>query len=232
MKLLFLLLLVALSSATSFSPKTTIAVKLPTRAAPDSTTVRIVYGAEEVELNELLSSVLSVERQRLSIHDPRLAGRLFHITYQEYRQGRAEPEKELISQPNRLLRFDPVGVFTCTIYARQVSDTKVENRFLFAGGMNVKSFTTDPARADQYSLRADIHRLRRAADQTGRRPNSPAEELRLPIGSKVPLAVYTLPYESEGYLLYCSLAQSRVPVAEWYPRFHIPHFIVYYVRIE
>ena len=46
------------------------------------------------------------------------------------------------------------------------------------------------------------------------------------------MVVYTLPYESKGWLLYCSLAQSRVPVGEWYQRFRIPHFVVYYVQIE
>lgn len=46
------------------------------------------------------------------------------------------------------------------------------------------------------------------------------------------MVVYTLPYESKGWLLYCSLAQSRVPVGEWYQRFCIPHFVVYYVQIE
>lgn len=231
MKSLFLFSLAALGSAVLPSPRAaTPAPRLP-QPAPDSTTVRVVHGADAPEMNEVLS-VLDVEKQRLSIHDSRLAGRLFHITYQEYRQGKAEPEKELTGQAARLLQFDSTGAFACTIYSRRAAETKVENRFLLPQGMVIRAFTADPKRADQYSLRADIHHLRRAADQTGRPASSPASELQLPVGSKVPLVVYTLPYESEGWLLYCSLAQSRVPVGEWYQRFHIPHFVVYYVRIE
>lgn len=232
MKSLFLFPLVALGSVALPSPKGTTPPLRPTHAAPDSTAVRVIHGADEPEVNEVLTSVLHVEKQRLSIHDPRLAGRLFHITYQEYRQGKAEPERELTSQFARLLQFDSTGAFTCTVYSRRAAETKVENRFLLPQGMVIKAFTADPKRADQYSLRPDIHRLYRAADQAGRPANSPASEIHLPLGRKVPLVVYTLPYESDGLLLYCNLAQSRVPVGEWYGRFHIPHFVVYYVQIE
>ena len=46
------------------------------------------------------------------------------------------------------------------------------------------------------------------------------------------LAVYTLPYEKEGISYYCGLAQSHVPVDEWYSRFGVPHYVVYRVRVE
>ena len=233
MKLLFLLPLLALSRplppAASGPPRP---LPRPTTAAPDSTTVRVIYGADDPELSEVLSSVLNVEKHRLAIHDSRLAGRLLHLTYQEFRQGRAAPEKELVGQPARLMQFDTAGTFTCTIYARRAAETTVENSFLFPGGLVRKSFAADPRRADQYSLRTDIHRLRRAADQSGRPVGSPAQEFRLPLSGKVPFLVYTLPYESEGMLLYCNLAQSRVPVGEWFQRFRIPHFVVYYARVE
>ena len=233
MKLLLILPLLVLNHplppAASGPPRPSLR---PTTSAPDSTTVRVIYGADDPELYEVLSRVLDVEKHRLTIHDPRLAGRLFHLTYQEFRQGRAEPEQELTGQPARLLKLDTTGTFTCTVYARRAAAATVENSFLFPGGMVRKSFAADPACAGQYSLRTDIHRLRRAADQTGHAAGGAAQEFRLPLSGKVPFLVYTLPYESEGMLLYCSLAQSRVPVGEWFQRFKIPHFVVYYVRVE
>ena len=232
MKVLFLLPLLALSRPLPPSVPAPPRPLLRPTAAPDSTTVRVIYGADDPELYEVLSRVLNVEKHRLAIHDPRLAGRLFHLTYQEFRQGRAAPEKELAGQPARLMKFDTTGTFACTVYARRATAATVENSFLFPGGMVRKSFAADPAHAGQYSLRTDIHRLRRAADQSGRSASSPAQEFRLPLSGKVPFLVYTLPYESEGSLLYCSLAQSRVPVGEWYQQFRIPHFVVYYARVE
>ncbi|MFD2785610.1 hypothetical protein [Hymenobacter rubripertinctus] len=113
------------------------------------------------------------------------------------------------------------------MYARQL-----ETRFLFPRALLRREFPAAKGRADQYSIRPDIRREYRAADQTGRPANNPATEIHLPIGPRIPLLVYTPPYETDGMLLYCNLAQSRVPLAEWYRRFHIPHFVVYYAQLE
>ncbi len=204
----------------------------PTSAlAPDSTTVRLLYGVESADLTELMGRVLHVEKQRLVLHDRRLAGRHLRLTLQEYRCGVPGPEKPLDSDAS-LTRLDSAGRLAITIYARPASETKVENTFILPRASMPRTFTAQPGQADKYSLRFDIHPLRRSPDQTGTAPNSPATEFRLPIGPAAVLAVYTLPYEHEGMFLYCSLAQSRVPVAEWYSRFKVPHFVVYRARVE
>jgi len=204
----------------------------PTSALPpDSTTVRLLYGAESADLTELMGRVLHVEKQRLRLHDRRLAGRHLRLTLQEYRRGVPGPEKEF-SPDLSLTQLDSAGRLQLTIYARQVSEHKVENTFVLPRATVPKTFAAVPGQIGDYSLRFDVHPLRRSPDQTGAAPNSPATEFKLPIGPAAVLAVYTLPYEHEGMFLYCNLAQSRVPVAEWYSRFKVPHFVVYRARVE
>jgi hypothetical protein len=197
---------------------------------PDSTTVRLLYGAESPELDEVLGRVLRIEKHRLVLNDRRLAGRRLHITFQEYQHGVASPEKEL-TQDASLTKLDSAGRFEFTIYAHPFSEAKVENQFVLPRAITPKAFTAMPNQANNYSLRFDIHRLHRCADQTGKTASNPVKEFRLPIGPSALLAVYTLPYEKEGMFYYCNLAQSRVPVADWYARFKVPHFVVYRVRI-
>ncbi|AMR25728.1 hypothetical protein A0257_00580 [Hymenobacter psoromatis] len=203
-----------------------------TRALPpDSTTVRLRYGVESADLTELMGHVLHVEKHRLELRDRRLAGRHLRLTLQEYRRGVPGPEKSLDSDAS-LTRLDSAGRLAITIYARQVAENKVENTFILPRAALPRTFTAMPGQADNYSLRFDIHPLRRSPDQTGAAPTSPATEFKLPIGPTAILAVYTLPYEKDGFSYYCNLAQSRVPVTEWYSRFNVPHFIVYRARVE
>lgn len=203
-----------------------------TRALPpDSTTVRLRYGVESADLTELMGRVLHVEKHRLELHDRRLAGRHLHLTLQEYRRGVPGPEQEFSPSPS-LTQLDSAGRLQLTIYARQISATKVENTFILPRAAVPKTFTALPGQVGDYSLRFDIHPLRRSPDQTGVAPSSPATEFNLPIGPAAVLAVYTLPYEKDGFSYYCNLAQSRVPVTEWYRRFNVPHFIVYRARVE
>jgi hypothetical protein len=197
----------------------------------DSTTVRLLFGVENPDMDEVLNHVLRIEKYRLVLNDRRLAGHRLHITFQEYQRGVASPEKEL-TQDASLTKLDSAGQFQFTIYSRQTTESKVENRFVLPRAITPKSFTAVPSQANNYSLRFDIHPLHRSADQTGKTLRSPVNEFKLPIGPAALLAVYTLPYEKEGMFYYCNLAQSRVPVADWYARFKVPHFVVYRVRVE
>ncbi|MGI4733777.1 MAG: hypothetical protein ACRYG7_01210 [Janthinobacterium lividum] len=150
---------------------------------------------------------------------------------QEYQLGLPGPEKEFTSNAS-LTRLDSAGRFEFAVYARQVSKTSVENNFILPRASIIKSFAATPAQTGDYSLRFDIHPQRRSPDQNGGTADNLVKEFRLPIGPAAVLAVYTLPYESDGLLLYCGLAQSRVPVADWYTKFKVPHCVVYRVRVE
>lgn len=233
MKALFALAALSLLPGPRPRPTPCPAAAVTTHApAPDSTTVRLSYGSPNAEMNELLNRVLSIEEHRLELHDRRLAGRHLRLTWQEYQRGVPGPERELTGDTS-LTRLDSAGRFRFTVYARQASPTQVENKFILPRASVTRTFKASSAdQADDYSLRFDIHPYRRSASQAGASPNSPATEFKLPLAGKTILAVYTLPYKKDDMYFYCSLAQSRVPVAEWYGRFRVPHFVVYRAQVE
>ena len=197
----------------------------------DSVLVTVQFGSANKELNQLMSRVMHIEKLHFEAHNLALAGKRFHITFQEYKNGVPDAEKELVGNVERLLSFDKQGNFVMDAFSRQVTETSVENKFLFSGGMTFKTFKSSPANADNYSLRSDIWPY--TAVHKAATPDAPATEgQKFPLGKKVPFLVYTLPYEEDGYLLYCSLAQSKVPAPLWYKKFKIPHFVVYNLIIE
>ena len=198
----------------------------------DSVAVSVHLGSDNQELNQLMSGVMRIEKWHVEAQRAQLAGKLFHLTYQEFRDGIPDVEKELVGNPARLLSFDKQGRFTMDVFARQATETKLENQFLFAAGATIKSFTSLPGKGDQYSMRTDIWPYKKRPAPAAVPGQQPTTERNFPVGKKVPFLVYTLPYESEGYLLYCALAQSKVPVKDWYAKYKISHFVVYNLFIE
>jgi hypothetical protein len=199
---------------------------------PDSVRIALRTGADNPELRQLLAHVLHIEKLHIEIQDPRLASKHFHLTYQEYRNGVPGVEKELAGDAARLISFDTQGRFSLDVFARQATETTLLNQFVFAAGRTEKSFTAVPGKGDLYSLRADIWDYRKRPGTLAPADQAPTVERHFPVGRKVPFLVYTLPYEEDGWLLYCSLAQSKVPVANWYGKFQIPHFVVYNLVID
>jgi len=204
------------------------------QAAPAADSVRVALhlGSDNAELHQLMARVLHIEKWHIEASNPQLVGKHFHLTYQEYRNGVAEPEKELVGDMKRLLAFDASGRFSFDVFAHQNTEGQLEIQFLFAKGANIKTFEPQPGKGTSYGLRPDIwpyytHRpAALAPDQ------QPTQERSFAVGQKVPFLVYTLPYEEDGWLLYCKLAQSKTPVSNWYSAYHIPHFIVYNLIVE
>lgn len=197
----------------------------------DSVMINVQFGSANKELNQLMSRVMHIEKLHFEVHNQSLAGKRFHLTYQEYKNGVAEAEKELVGDVNRLLTFDSQGTFSMDAFSRQVTENSVENQFLFKNGMTTKAFKPLVGRGDQYSLRSDIWPYK-SAHKAATPEAVESEGQKFPVGKKVPFLVYTLPYEEKGYLLYCSLAQSKVPITAWFDKFRISHFVVYNLIVE
>lgn len=183
----------------------------------DSTAVKAVFGSANTELQELMSFI-GVEKHHLELNDPHLKGKFFHLTYREYRNGVAQPEVNLTSRQD-LFQVDSSGKLAFDVYARAVDATTLEVFFRFALMGQSKQFKAEAGKASQYSFRTDILPYRRG-------------QARIPIGKKFTFLVYTLPYEKDGYYQYCALAQSQVPIEEWYSRFGVKHFVAYQLLIE
>lgn len=197
-----------------------LAITLPFFASaqdPDSTVVKAVFGPENTELQELMS-VIGIEKHHLELNDPSLRGKFFQLTSQEYRNGVAQPEVNLTSRRD-LFQFDSTGKMAFDVYARAADATTLEAFFRFPRMGQRKQFKAEAGQAGQYSFRTDILPYRR-------------QLAKIPVGKKFTFLVYTLPYEKDGYFQYCALAQSQVPIEEWYKRFGVKHFVAYQLLIE
>ncbi len=200
--------------------------------ATDSVRVALHFGSDNAELHQLLARALHIEKWHIEASNPRLAGKHFHLTYQEYRNGVAAPEKELVGDVARLLSFDPQGRFNFDVFAHQAAEGRLETQFLFAKGATSKTFEAVPGKGALYSLRSDIWPYRPRQPAAPGPDQQPTTERSFAVGQKVPFLVYTLPYEEAGWLLYCQLAQSKIPVKGWYSAFKLPHFIVYNLTVD
>ena len=185
--------------------------------AIDSTTVKAVFGSASTELQEFMA-VMGVEKQHIELSDPRLKGKFFTLTAQEYRHGVAQPEVNLTSR-KELFQLDSSGKLAFDVYARALDATTLEAFFRFARVGQPWQYKAEANQARQYSFRTDI--LPYVKGQT-----------KIPVGKKFTFLVYTLPYEKDGYFQYCALAQSQVPIGDWYKRFGVKHFVAYQLLIE
>ncbi|CAG5074771.1 hypothetical protein DYBT9623_05459 [Dyadobacter sp. CECT 9623] len=183
----------------------------------DSTFVKAVFGPANPELQELMS-VIGIEKHHLELDDRRLKGKFIQLTYQEYRSGVAQPEVNLTSRKD-LFQLDSTGKIAFDVYARAIDAVTLEAVFRFPRVGQRKQFKTKAGQAGQYSFRTDILLYQN-------------QKAKIPIGKTFTFLVYTLPYEKDGYLQYCALAQSQVPIEEWYKRFGIKHFVAYQLLIE
>ncbi|GAB3708518.1 hypothetical protein GCM10027592_43770 [Spirosoma flavus] len=163
-------------------------------------------------------SFIGVEKHHFELNDPSLKSKYFQLTYQEYRNGVAQPEVPLTSRKD-FFQLDADGKLAFDVYARAVDATTLNALFRFARVGLPKQFQAEPGQAGQYSFRTDILPYRQG-------------QAKIPVGKKFTFLVYTLPYEKDGYLQYCALAQSQVPIGEWYKRFGVKHFVAYQLLIE
>ncbi|WP_375416179.1 hypothetical protein [uncultured Hymenobacter sp.] len=200
--------------------------------APDSVEISVHAGSDNKEMQQLMTRVLHIEKLHFESHSLRLTGKRFHLTFQEYKNGIADSEKELVGNGERLTKYDQQGNFVMDVFARQTSENSLENQFLFTNGATKKTFTALPGKGADYSLSERIWPYKVVRNAASVPDQQPTSKRNFAIGRKVPFLVYTLPYEKDGWLLYCDLIQSKVPVNEWYSKFKIPHFIVYNLLIE
>ncbi|MBD2702189.1 hypothetical protein IC229_16170 [Spirosoma sp. BT702] len=186
----------------------------------DSTVVRSVYGSTNTELKDLMSFI-GVEKFRLELNDPKLAGKYFHLTCQEYKNGIAQPEQEMFGFGTRkeILQIDSTGKFTIDVYARTVDPTTIEALFKLPKVSQRKTFKVEADDARRFSFRTDVVAYKN-------------EKARIPMSKKILFFVHSLPYLKDGFYLYCAVAESQVPVNEWHKQFGVKHVIAYNLILE
>lgn len=186
----------------------------------DSTTIKAVFGSTNSEMQELMG-FLGVERFHIELDDPKLAGKYFHLISQEFRNGIAQPEQDMFGFARRKepLQFDSTGKLAFDVYARTVDPTTIEAFFKLPRVGQRKTYKVEAEDARRYSFRTDILSYKN-------------QKTVVPVGKKFPFLVHTLPYDKDGLSYYCTVAQSRVPIADWYKQFGVKHYIAYQLVLE
>jgi hypothetical protein len=186
----------------------------------DSTTIKAVIGSTNSEMQELMGFI-GVERFHIELDDPKLAGKYFHLISQEFRNGVAQPEQDMFGFARRKepLQFDSTGKLALDVYARTVDPTTIEAFFKLPKVSQRKTYKVEADDARRYSFRTDILSYKN-------------QKTVVPIGEKFPFLVHTLPYDKGDFSYYCTVAQSRIPVANWFKQFGVKHFIAYQLVLE
>ena len=178
----------------------------------DSITVKAVFGSTNPEMQELME-FLGVERHHIELNDPKLAGKLFHLTSQEYRNGVAQPEQDIFgfARHKEASQVDSTGKLAFDVYARTVDPTTIEAFFRLLRAGQRKTFKVKADDAGRYSFRTDILSYKN-------------QKATIPIGKKFPFLVHTLPYDKDGFSYYCTVAQGNLPVTDWYKQWFLSTF--------
>jgi len=186
----------------------------------DSTTIKAVFGSTNTEVHELMG-FLGVEHFHIELNDPKLAGKYFHLISQEFKNGIAQPEQDMFGFAKRKepLQFDSSGRLAFDVYARSVDATTIEAFFKLPRVGQRKTYKVEADDARRYSFRTDILSYKNQTTV-------------VPIGRKFPFLVHTLPYDKDGFSYYCTVAQSRVAVSDWYKEFGVKHYIAYQLVLE
>jgi hypothetical protein len=186
----------------------------------DSTFVKAIFSSTNPEMKDLMS-FLGVDKYHIEFNDPKLAGKFFHLTCQEYKNGIPQPEQDMFgfSRRKEPLQIDSTGKFAFDIYARTVDLTTIEASFKLPRVTQRKAFTVEADDSKKFSFRTDVIPYK-------------GEKAKLPVGKKTLLFVHTLPYLKDGFYYYCAVAESKVPVADWFKQFGVKHVIAYNLTLE
>jgi hypothetical protein len=186
----------------------------------DSTVVKTSFSSTNPELKDLMD-FLGVEKFHIELNDPKLAGRYFHLTCQEYKNGIPQLEQDMFGFNRRkeALQIDSTGKFAFDVYARTADPNTIEAFFKLPKVGQRKTFKVEAEDSKRFSFRTDVVAYK-------------SEKAKIPVGKKTLFFVHSLPYLKDGFYWYCAVAESKVPVGEWYKQFGVKHVVAYNLILE
>lgn len=184
----------------------------------DSTRVRVTWGSENGEMNELYG-LLKIDHYKFRFSDEKLKNRKIVISYAEYKGGKLVMQSSGSSSPAHTLYRQTDTAYLLKVFAHKTAKDSAAFLFKFPRmGMEIKFKTLETS---DYSLRD-------AASSLGKQFSY------VPIGKKIPFLVYSLPYEDKkrpGSKLYCSLTNNAVAPEKWGDVYGVAHYIIFYLEI-
>ncbi len=188
--------------------------------AADSLTVSVNQGFESPELKRL-SRFQGIEQIRMKFAGQPTKGCEFRLSFEVYDSGKVTSKGSLNAGLPPMLFQAKSDTFELHCLSQAIADS-VKINFFFPR-FNTSTFFSLRGAGNAYSMRV-------ASQFDG------AENAKLPAdSSKQPVLVYSLPYQradAPGQSFYCELTREGVPPSQWWEKFKVPHYIVFYVRVN
>jgi hypothetical protein len=188
----------------------------------DSIRLGAKFGSYNEEMTELYQMTnMEVYQFHLSLAE--VKNKKVKFSYVEYKDSAFSPEKPIgsgLDMKNPRGNFENDSIYTFKIAALKPKEDRVDMWFRFPlFGLGRPRFNTLSNVSDRYSLRDFI-------TTTG------SSHSYIPVGKKVPFLVYSLPYEKDGMLYYCSITTDGIQPEKWARTYGIKHYIIFYIKIE
>jgi hypothetical protein len=197
----------------------------------DSTTV-YYRGIENHELITICE-LSDIQIQKIFCKDTLLRGKVFNLIIKEYTKGKICSEKNLNFKAE--VQSTPMVINGKSIVYNIDFTDKV------GFGKSTDSLTLTFAglwKEDGFKLNIkypglSVTQILKGKSNYSLRPANPCSEreLKVPINTEYPILVYTPPFDTGTELFsYCLLGEEDV--LDWYDKFNVEHYYVFYVEIK
>ncbi|WNJ20301.1 hypothetical protein [Pontibacter sp. G13] len=165
------------------------------------------HGPDRTDLMDLYT-FQGIDYYQVMIAGKNLKGKEYSLIAKEIWNGELKQIDTLIHSPSTRM-IGPLNADTVRfrIMGQKVSQDqlKLYVRFPWVG---IERFY-DATESDDYSLR-----------DTG-------TEVEIQAGQAFPAFAYILPYQKDGYKMWCAVDQSDVSIEDWGKEFDLPHYIIF-----
>lgn len=180
--------------------------------------ITIEPGADNKDMRELMS-FMNIEKLKIRLSGSSLGGKRVNIGYKEYKEGKMVSTRLLVEGMglDKYCRV-PIGdtqfVFS-VLAASGIEDSTIKIKFYYPR-LNF-DYKEDGLAESGYSLRV-------LQDD---------KNTKYATGKQIAILCYSLPHKIDGTnaASYCALTSAGVPPSEWYSKYKVKHYIVYYIEV-
>lgn len=189
-------------------------------AAQDSVSVDIRWGTTDKQLTDILR-FQGIEQNELFLTGKKLKGKIFTLSYEEYKEGKIIKTAVLTKGlPDNLMQATE-DTFRIKLLSQPHGDS-TSIAFMYPRFTSQTYYKT-VEQAGHYSMR-------NVASSDGK------NFLKLPANKeKQAIFSYSLPYETAenpGQQFYCKLTSEGIPPSQWWEKYHVKHYFIFYLQIS
>ncbi len=170
------------------------------------------YGSENLELQDILT-FQNIDYFKVLFTGKELKGKHFGLIVKKLWDGRTT-ETDTIINTAKLQGMAPIlsDSLKFKVTAQKIGNDKLKVLFRFPQFVNERLY--EATNSYDYSLR-DI-----------------GTKMEIRIGKEFPAFAYILPYEKDGWKMWCAVDSSGKDVENWGKEFGIKHYLIFEMKFE